>query len=138
MDAPGQHLHMVRDDISHQQAETFVAADHLRRDGLVALANGRIVGHLVLEPVAEAMEELALAVDDGVQRHGVGILLLAGAVASARLRGIQRLVAWVRADNCAMRRLLIGSRYVLRVGWEDSIARYELEVPARLPRRVAA
>ncbi|MEX1073124.1 MAG: GNAT family N-acetyltransferase, partial [Chloroflexota bacterium] len=120
--------------ISHEEAERYAAADHRRRDGFVATADGRIIGHLVLEPLGTGIEELAVAVDDRVQHHGIGTLLLAAAVASARLRGIRRLVAWVRAENSAMRRLLTASRHPVRFGWEGSVARYELEMPVELPR----
>ena len=124
--------------ISHAQAEKYAAADHQRRDGFVAVADGRIVGHLVLEPMGTGIEELAVAVDDRIRHHGVGTLLLAAAVASARLRGIRRLVAWVRAENSAMRHLLTASHHPLRVGWEGPVARYELDVPPAIPGAAAA
>lgn len=124
--------------ISHEEAERYAAADHLQRDGFVATAGGRIIGHLVLEPSGPGIEELAVAVDDRVQHHGIGTLLLAAAVASARLRGIRRLVAWVRAGNSAMRHLLTTSHHSVRLGWEGSVARYELELPMDLPRGMAA
>ncbi|MDP9468039.1 MAG: GNAT family N-acetyltransferase [Chloroflexota bacterium] len=128
----------ARFGISHEEAERYAAADHRRRDGFVATANGRIVGHLVLEPLSPGIEELAVVVDDRVQHQGIGTLLLAAAVASARLRGIRRLVAWVRAENSAMRHLLTGGHHPVRLGWEGPVARYELEVPVDLPRGMAA
>jgi N-acetylglutamate synthase-like GNAT family acetyltransferase len=131
-------FHSASRGISHEQAEQFAAADHWRRDGFVAVAGGRIVGHLVLEPMGEGTEELAVAVDDRVQHHGVGTLLLVAAVASARLRGIRRLVAWVRAENGAMRHLLSASHHPLCLGWEGLLAKYELEMPLDLPRLAAA
>lgn len=124
--------------ITRQQAETFASADHRQRDGFVAIADGRVIGHLVLEPMADGIEELAVAVDDRVQRTGVGTLLMAAAIASARLRHARRLVAWVRADNIAMQHLLTGSHHPLRVSWEGPVARYELAVPDELPRQAAA
>ncbi len=124
--------------ISHEQAERYAAADQRRRDGFVALAGGRIVGHLMLEPMAGGTEELALAVDDRLQHHGVGTLLVAAGLASARLRRIRRLVAWVRPENLAMRQLLTGSHHALSVAWEGTVARYELVVPPIPPLRTAA
>ena len=137
-DSRVSRFHGASRGISHAQAEVFAAADHRRRDGFVAVAGGRIVGHIVLEPMAQGIEELAVAVDDRVQHHGVGTLLLAAAVASARLRGVGRLVAWVRGESGAMRHLLAASHHRLRLGWEGSVARYELEVPPVMPRRAAA
>jgi GNAT superfamily N-acetyltransferase len=137
-DSRVSRFHSASRGISREQAEEFAAADHRRRDGFVAVAGGRIVGHLVLEPMGEGTEELAVAVDDRVQHHGVGTLLLAAAVASARLRGVRCIVGWVRAENGAMRHLLAASHHRLRLGWEGSVARYELEVPLVMPRRAAA
>jgi len=131
-------FHGASHGIRHQQAETFAAADHQRRDGFVAVADGRIVGHLVLEPLGNGVEELAVAVDDRLQHHGLGTLLLAAAIASARIRHVRRLVAWVMVDNVAMRRLLTGGHYPVRVGWDGSVARYEVDVPPDLPHSVAA
>jgi GNAT superfamily N-acetyltransferase len=129
-------FHSASRGIRREQAEEFAVANHRQRDGFVAVAGGRIVGHLVLESMGYGVEELAVAVDDRVQRHGIGTLLLAAAVASARLRGVRRIVGWVLEQNNAMRHLLAGSHHRLRVGWEGSVARYELEVPpAAMPGR---
>lgn len=124
--------------ISHQQADRFAAADHRLRDGFVAVANGQIVGHLVLERLGDGVEELAVAVDDRFQHHGVGTLLLAAAIASARLRHVRRLVAWVRPENVAMRHLLTACQHPHRIGWEGSVVRYELDLPMHLPTSAAA
>jgi GNAT superfamily N-acetyltransferase len=136
-DSRASRFHGACQGISHRQAEMFAAADHLRRDGFVALADGRIIGHLVLEPIAVGSEELALAVDDQFQHHGIGTLLMTSALASARLRRIRRLVAWVMAENSAMRQLIIASHNPVSVDWTGPVARYELKVLAG-PRRVAA
>lgn len=131
-------FHGASRGIGHQQAERFAAVDHRRRDGFVAVADGRVVGHLVLEPLGNGVEELAVAVDDRLQHRGVGTLLLAAAIASARLRHVRRLVAWVMVDNVAMRHLLAGGRNPMRIDWDGSVARYELQVPPDLPGSVAA
>jgi RimJ/RimL family protein N-acetyltransferase len=124
--------------ISDSQAECFATADHHLRDGFVAVSGDRIVGHLVLEPAEDATEELAIAVDDRLQHHGVGTLLLAAAMASARLRGVDCLVAWVLPDNRPMRRLLAAARHPMRMRWEDSVLRYELDVKRTATPPVAA
>lgn len=125
--------------ISHERAEQLSAADHRRRDGFIAELDGQVVGHLLLEPVSPGVEELAVAVADAVQHHGVGSLLMAAAVASARLRGVGRLVAWIRPDNVAMRRLFTGTSHpATLVSWDGSDACYELEVPPAPPITNAA
>jgi acetyltransferase len=131
-------FHGASHGIGHRQAETFAAADHQRRYGFVAVADRRVVGHLVLEPLGNGVEELAVAVDDRIQHQGVGTLLLAAAIASARLRHVRCLVAWVMVDNVAMRRLLARGHNPMRIDWDGSVARYELDVPPDLPRSVAA
>jgi N-acetylglutamate synthase-like GNAT family acetyltransferase len=131
-------FHGASRGISHNQAEQFATADHRLRDGFVAVAGGRIVGHIVLEPMGEGTEELGIAVDDVVQDHGVGSLLFGAALASARLRGVRRIVAWVMAGNSTMRHLLASSHHPFTIGWEGSVARYELEVGTVVPRPVAA
>lgn len=122
-------FHGASRGINHEQASTFASADHRHSDGFVAVEEGRIVGHLVLEPMGEGAEELAMAVDDRLRHQGVGTLLSAAGVASARLRRVRHLVAWVKAENHAMRHLLAGLHHPLRIAWDGSVARYELEVP---------
>ncbi|RPH35841.1 MAG: GNAT family N-acetyltransferase [Chloroflexi bacterium] len=125
--------------INHEQAEHFSAADHHQRDGFVAERDGQVVGHLVLEPVSPDVEELGVAVADDVQHHGVGSLLMAAAVASARLRGVRTLRAWIRPDNEAMRRLFTGTSHrAVLVDWDGFTARYELQVPPATPVARAA
>ncbi len=132
-DSRQSRFHCASRGISHDQAEQFAAADHRRRDGFVAVAGGRILGHVMLEPIGQGIEELAVAVDDRVRHHGVGTLLLAAAVGSARLRGARGIVAWVMSENGAMRRLIGASHHPVRLGWEGLVARYELEMPPIRP-----
>lgn len=137
-DSRATRFHGASRGIDQLQAVRYAGADHLRRDGFVAVADGRIAGHLVLEPLGPGVEELAVAVDDRMQHHGVGTLLLGAAIASARLRHVGRLVAWVMAHNVAMRQLLAGGHHPMRIEWDGTVARYELVVPPDLPRSVAA
>jgi L-amino acid N-acyltransferase YncA len=127
-DSRAQRFHGGSRGVSRDQAAGFAAADHRRRDGFVAVDSGRIVGHLVLEPLEPGVEELAVAVDNLHQHRGVGTLLLAAAFASARLRHVDRLVAWVAAANVPMRRLLTSSHHAARLAWDGLTARYELMV----------
>ena len=128
-DSRRARFHAVTRGISRAQASDFATADHVHRDGFVAIMSGRLVGHLVLERVTPGVEELALAVADGAQHHGVGTILVAAAVASARLRHVGRLIAWVKAENRAMRALLEELPYPVAVTWSGSLGRYELRLP---------
>ena len=127
-------FHGASRGINHAQAEDYSAADHRRRDGFIAVRDGEVVGHLVLEPVSPGVEELGVAVADDVQHHGVGSLLMAAAVASARLRGAQSLRAWIRPDNEVMRRLFTGTSHpVVLIRWDGFDACYELHVSSATP-----
>lgn len=128
-DSRRARFHAVTRGISHAQAGAFASADHVHRDGFVATLNGQLVGHLMLEAVSPGTEELALAVADAAQHHGVGTLLVAAGVASARMRQVHRLIAWVNADNGAMRALLEDLPYPATVFWSESLACYELQLP---------
>jgi L-amino acid N-acyltransferase YncA len=138
-DSRAARFHSACRGINHEQAEHYSAADHRQRDGFIAERDGQVVGHLVLEPVRPGVEELGVAVADDAQHHGVGSLLMAAAVASARLRGVGRLQAWIRPDNEAMRRLFTGTSHrAVLAGWDGFDARYELEVPPATPLAPAA
>lgn len=112
---------------------TAFIAGSARGDGFVATRGDRIVGHLMLEPRGGGIDELAVVVDDRVQHRGVGSLLIAAALASARLRAVPTLVAWVLAENRVARRLLEGSHHRTRRFWEGHVVRYEIDVPLTPP-----
>ena len=136
-DSRRARFHAVTRGISRAQASDFATADHVGRDGFVAIVNGQLVGHLVLEAVTPGTEELALAVADAAQHHGVGTLLVAAGVASARMRHVDYLIAWVKAENAAMRALLEDLPYPLTVTWAASLARYELRLPSLIAHPAA-
>jgi GNAT superfamily N-acetyltransferase len=119
--------------VTRRDAAAFAAVDHRNREGFVAVHGSHVVGHLALEPRGLGVDEIAVVVDDGIQRRGVGTLLLAAGLASARLRGIRWVVAWVAADNRVARRLLEGTRHQARLFWEGQVARYEIQVPPMTP-----
>jgi GNAT superfamily N-acetyltransferase len=102
-------------------ARSFCGPDHAHREGLVAVvrdaavagpdvrpdrAAERIVGHLCLEPGVRGEVEMAVAVADAWQHHGVGRALLAAAIAWAEANRIERLRAEIRWSNPAILRLL--------------------------------
>jgi GNAT superfamily N-acetyltransferase len=94
-------------------ADRFACADHATADGLIAIlheagpADGRILGHLCMEPDGTGAEEIAVAVADGFRGLGIGTALMREAVRSARRRQVPRLTATMFATNQPMRRLML-------------------------------
>ena len=105
-------------------ATFFCGPDHLRREGLVAVATGadgrpEIIGHVSLEPAGRGTAEIAVAVADAWQRHGIGRGLVRAAVAWGRRRGMSHLVASIRTTNGAMARLVRSAGIPVRYGAPD-------------------
>jgi len=80
-------------------------------DVLVAVVDGAIVGYVTIKPATElqasdhVLHISGLAVDDAVQRRGIGRALMDGAIAEARRRRARRLTLRVLGPNTAARRL---------------------------------
>lgn len=119
--------------VDSPSAAAFAAADHVRCDGFVAVQGRRVVGHLALEPLGGGIDELAIVVADRIRHRGVASLLMVAGLASARLRAIERVVAWVMAENRPARQLLESTNRHTRLFWEGAVARYEIEVPPVRP-----
>lgn len=111
--------------IGNSAARFFCGPDHLHREGIVAEtvdASGRpvIIGHLCLEPIGPDMAEMAIAVADAWQRHGVGRAMLDEAVAWGRRHGIARLSAFMRSSNSAILGLVRSIGYPVTFGTADA------------------
>ena len=97
---------------SHAQSVSFCAPDHEHREGFVAVvprhrrAGERVVGHLCLEPAGGHVVEVAVAVADDLQHHGIGGRLLDAGVRWALARGFTTLSASAWIDNAPIHRLL--------------------------------
>ena len=88
-------------------ARYLCGPDHDHREGLVAEAieadgSSVIIGHICIEPSCPDSAEMAIAVADAWQRHGVGRAMLAEAIVWARGHGLTRLVASMRWGNNAI------------------------------------
>jgi acetyltransferase len=96
--------------ITELQAMRFARARERGAQGWVALDDEqRIVGHLCLEPIdlqRDRVEEIAVAVADDWQGHGMGHDLLDTAIASARRRGIIAIEATMLTGNHPIHALL--------------------------------
>ncbi len=89
-------------------------------EGFVAEVDGRIVGHLCLEPAGPRKLELAVAVSDEVQGRGVGRELLEAAIDWARQRRFRAILASAYADNFRVLRLLSSAPYPVHVTPADA------------------
>jgi GNAT superfamily N-acetyltransferase len=92
-------------------ARYLCGPDHDHREGLVAEVDdtdGRpvIIGHVCIEPTGAGAAEMAIAVADAWQRHGVGRAMLAEAITWARDHRLERLIASMRWGNDAILRLI--------------------------------
>ena len=100
--------------LSHKQSVSFCTPDHDHREGFVALVSAatpgddRIIGHLCLEPADSHVAEVAIAVADGSQHHGIGRRLMEAGIEWARAEGFTTLTATTFAGNAPIHRLLAG------------------------------
>ena len=82
---------------------------------LLGLLGDEVVGVASYQLTADAAAaELALAVADGMHRHGIATLLLEHLVSLARARGVKVLVADVLPDNYAVLRVLSDAGLAVR------------------------
>jgi len=85
---------------------------------VVAETGGQIVGAATVGAVEDGVAEVALLVEDGWQRRGVGIRLLATAARLARSRGAVDVVLRSRTHNAALTALAVGSGMRARIRLE--------------------
>jgi len=116
-DSLNRRFHGACRGIGDAAAGRFCGPDHEHREGLVAVAparedgQSRIVGHLCLEPSGPNEAEMAIAVADDLQGHGLGRALLAAAIGWGQHHGIARLRASMRWSNSAILALVRGTGY---------------------------
>ncbi len=104
-------FHGASRGIGDGAARFFCGPDHEHREGLLAETDGPdgrplIIGHLCLEPIDLASAEMAIAVADEYQHHGIGKALLRQGIAWARCHGMTRLSATMRWSHPAVLALL--------------------------------
>ncbi|MEO8247112.1 MAG: GNAT family N-acetyltransferase [Chloroflexota bacterium] len=128
--------------ISMDQARAFAAVDHRTADGFVAVLrtagrdDGRIVGHICLEPNGDRTDEVAVAVADAVQGQGIGTRLMRAAVTSAAVRGLSGVTASLLCGNVPMRRLLMAAGLpIVPAGHDGAVASFVLPVSTATPVR---
>jgi GNAT superfamily N-acetyltransferase len=120
-------------------AHSFCAAEHEGRHGVVAEAemdDGRrsIVGHLCVEPFGDGTAEIAVAVADAWQHHGVGRALCDEAMRWARRHDVGVLLASVRWSNTPMLGLLRSMGECVSYGNADAgVVDVRLDVTRQMP-----
>ena len=71
--------------------------------------DGALVAHASVQPDGEDSAEIAFAVADELQGHGIGTALMEAVVQHARQAGLRRLNAMLFAENLPMRRLMLNA-----------------------------
>ena len=134
-------FHGAASGIGGGAARYLCGPDHDHREGFVAEVtndDGRpaIIGHVCIEPIQAGEAEMAIAVADAWQRHGIGRRLLAEAIVWSRVHGLVRLVASVRLGNSAMLGLVRSLDRSVTIGDCDGgviDALIDLREPKRVP-----
>lgn len=127
-------MHGIADPI----ARTFCGPDHVHREGLLAVTRRPdgaevVVGHLCLEPTPEGDVEMAVAVGDAWQHHGIGHALLEAGVDWARSHGFGRVRATIRWSNPAIMGLLRSIGRPVSVRSEDGGLEAVIDITSGIP-----
>jgi GNAT superfamily N-acetyltransferase len=89
--------------LAERDLDRLTQIDHHHHEALAAIAagTGRIVGvaRFITLPDDPHAAEVAIAVDDEWQGHGIGRTLISELVGRARAEGVTRFLAYVSADN---------------------------------------
>lgn len=120
-DSRSARFHGTASAVPEAMAASFCGPDHRHREGIVAELIGaagspEIIGHVCIEPTDGDTAEMAVAVADAWQRHGVGRAMLANAILWAQRHGLTRLVASMECGNAPMFVLLRSLGYPITYG----------------------
>jgi acetate---CoA ligase (ADP-forming) len=108
-------------------ATAFADVDYAGRYGLVALrGGGRVVGHGLYVGGPEGRAEVAFAVAEEMQGHGLGTILLAHLAEVASERGYQTFVANVLPQNHRMIEMFRESGLATEIASEPGVLRVEM------------
>lgn len=133
------HLPVLTDE----RAAYFTNVDYDRRLAIVAVEDvegegeaddEQIVGVVRYDRQADGKAEVALVVEDRVQRLGIGSVLLAAIIDAARQRGVQTVIADVLGENARMLHLLRETHLPYKATRRSEVIRVELDLsgPANL------
>jgi GNAT superfamily N-acetyltransferase len=106
-------------------------ADRTDKEFLVAVADGKVVGHAMYAVLGAGEAEMAVVVEDGWQSKGVGKALLRELADDAGRRGVETFVGSVLPDNRPMLGL-IGTMFAdFRRAFDDGA--YLVRMPLQAP-----
>jgi len=118
------------------EAERFCSVDQCREGAFVAFdaaSPNEIRGVGRWAAVDETTAEVAFAVEDEYQGHGIGRTLVSAVIARARILGFTTLIADVLATNRAMRRVLRTSGCPLVERHQDfAVLRFSLDLTSQM------
>jgi GNAT superfamily N-acetyltransferase len=112
--------------------------DGHRRMALVAAVGSELVGIAHLHLPSDDTGEVAVLVEDGHQRRGIGAALLRGCVHAAELRDVRSLSAVCLADNVAFPQLVARCGYDTTTTLDDGLRHLTFPVPPTPQRRGGA
>ena len=122
------HLPVLTDE----RAAYFTTVDYDRRLAIVAVegagSDEQIVGVARYEGQPDGNAELAIVVEDRVQRLGIGSVLLAAIIDAARQRGVRTIVADVLGENARMLHLLRETHLPYKATRRSEVIRVELDL----------
>ena len=96
---------LFADDAWSEQTWWAELAGRPRRDYVVAVADGSVVGYAGIDVSGDVADVMTVATAPRQQRRGIGRMLLDDLVHRASSRGCEALILEVRADNEAARHL---------------------------------
>lgn len=121
----------ARRDLPERELRHYTEVDQRDHAGVVAVVDGRLVGHALYDRLADPCEaEVALEVADAFQGHGIGTLMLEELAHLALRAGIRRAVAHVLPGNQRMLQVFRDLGFAERAAFEDGVVRVELELAA--------
>jgi GNAT superfamily N-acetyltransferase len=97
-----RRFHMPFPQVPEWMLVLLMDADGTDKEFLVAVADGKIVGHAMYAMLGRSEAEMAIVVEDGWQYRGVGKALLRELADDARRRGVETFVGSVLPDNRPM------------------------------------
>ncbi len=126
-----RRFHIPYPEVPPGMVALMLDVEHGDGEALVAVAEGKIVGHAMYAGLGEGGEaEMAIVVEDAWQSRGVGRLLLSGLAQRARMRGVETFTAEVLRENRRMLGLaatFAGTSHAV----EDGV--YRVRMPLRSP-----
>ena len=97
-----RRFHTPFPQVPEWMLELMLDADRTDKEFLVAVADGKVVGHAMYAMLGGGEAEMAIVVEDGWQSKGVGKALLRELAADAGRRGVETFVGSVLPDNRPM------------------------------------